>query len=68
MEKVMAEWARVKAASRKSVAVEEWLDLEDQLIAQKNRVAELEEELAQGGAAGAAGTAATGPGSLSVPS
>jgi chromosome segregation ATPase len=67
MEKVMAEWARVKAASRKSVAVEEWLDLEDQLIAQKNRVAELEEELAQGGAAGAAGTAATGPGSLSVP-
>jgi len=67
MEKVMAEWARVKAASRKSVAVEEWLDLEDQLIAEKNKVKELEDKMAGAGPVGADGGAAAGQSAVSVP-
>lgn len=66
MEKVMAEWARVKAASRKSVAVEEWLDLEDQLIAEKNKVKELEDKIAAGHGA-SDGAAAAGSSAVSVP-
>eukprot|EP00658_Telonema_sp_P-2_P045247 TRINITY_DN3318_c0_g1_i4.p1 TRINITY_DN3318_c0_g1~~TRINITY_DN3318_c0_g1_i4.p1 ORF type:complete len:779 (-),score=257.38 TRINITY_DN3318_c0_g1_i4:81-2417(-) len=62
MEKVMAEWARVKAASRKSVAVEEWIALEEELDKEKQRCTELQRLVDQGvtgdgnGVGGAAGS------------
>ena len=51
MEKVMREWERVKKAAKKSVSVEEWLRLEDEL----KRAEKKNDELMAGGGGGGAG-------------
>lgn len=55
MEKVMKEWDRVKKAAKKSVSVEEWLRLEDEL---KRAEKKNEELLAAGAGAGGGGVGA----------
>merc|ERR1719224_438274 len=55
MEKVMKEWDRVKKAARKSVSVEEWLRLEDDLKrAEKKNEELMAERDAAGGVPGGA--------------
>jgi len=58
MQKVMKEWQRVKEASRKSVAVAEWMALEEDMekLTQENHALTLRnEQLAAGGATADAG-------------
>lgn len=68
MEKVMAEWARVKTASRKSVAVEEWIALEEELDKEKERNAQLQRLVDQGATGDGAQSGVAGAGGqVSVP-
>jgi len=58
MEKVMKEWDRVKKAAKKSVSVEEWLRLEDELKRAEKKNQELEASGGGGGGGGGGGSSA----------
>jgi len=55
MDKVMKEWERVKKAAKKSVSVEEWLRLEDELKRAEKKNEELLSERESGGGGGGGG-------------
>jgi len=62
MEKVMKEWERVKKAAKKSVSVEEWLRLEDEL----KRAEKKNEELMALGGGGGGGAGGGGGGGKAI--